>query len=101
MALDLRVTGESCARVTKGKTYPAITWNIPDAPEAFTITMFGWNNGEDQVYTIGSGITKVGDNIIWNLGTVTNDKGNYYGKIASDSNVYGEAFENKIIISVE
>ena len=101
MALDLRIKGESSFIVTKGKNYPAITWNIPSAPDAFTITMYGWNIGEYQTYTIGSGITKSGDDIIWNLGTVTNEKGKYYGKIASDSIVYGVAFENKIIISVE
>lgn len=101
MALDLTVTGESSFRVTKGKNYPALTWNIPDAPDAFTISMYAWNEGADQTYTIGSGITKVGDDIIWNLGTVTNEKGRYYGKIASDSVVFGEAFENRIIISVE
>lgn len=99
--LDLRVEGESSFRVTKGKSYPAITWNIPNAPAAFTIKMYTWDSGDEQTWTIGSGITKQINNIIWNLGTITNEKGKYFGKIASDSNVYGEAFENRITISVE
>lgn len=101
MSLDLRVYGESVFRVTKDKNYPAITWNIPDAPEAFTIIMYGWNEGAQQTWTIGNGITKSGDNIIWNVGTIVQAKGKYYGIISSDSIVFGEAFENKITISVE
>lgn len=99
--LDLRVFGDSGFRLTRGKSYNALTWNIPNAPEAFTITMQNWDNGEVQTWTIGNGITKTGDNIIWNLGEITQPKGKYYGKIASDSIVFGVAFENRIIISVE
>jgi hypothetical protein len=99
--LDLRVCGETKCRVRQTYRYSALTWNIPDAPDDFVIVMQNWNNGQDQTFTTGNGITKSGDNIIWNAGLINQEKGLYHGKITSVEKEFGIAFENDIIISVE
>lgn len=101
MALDLTVKGETCIKLTNGIFYTALTWNMESPPVAFTITMYKWNAGADQVWTVDSGITVTGDNVVWDLGEVINEAGIYYGKIESDDDVYGNAFRSTIQIIVE
>lgn len=98
--LDLRVRGNSPVLLTKGINYSALTWNMESPPSDLTITMYAWNSGNDQTWAVGSGITVTGDNIIWDLGVVTNEKGDYFGKIESDDIVYGNAFRSTIEICV-
>lgn len=99
--LDLTVEGKTTMKLTKGIAYPALTWTIESPPAAFTITMDTWDAGSPQVWTVGSGITISGDDVIWNIGTVANDAGRYYGSIITDDITYGVAFKSDIEIIVE
>lgn len=99
--LDLTVKSETRIRLTKGISYTNLTWNMDAPPAAFTITMRNWNEGNDQTWTVGSGISIVDENVIWNVGTIVADSGTYYGSIESDNDVYGNAFRSRITIIVE
>jgi len=101
-ALDLRVGGQIPIIVTKGITYNALTFNFENAipPNDMRIVLNSYNNGSDLVFTVGSGLTVSGNNMIWNLGLVTANIGRYLGKITTTTTTFGAALNFDIILSV-
>jgi hypothetical protein len=100
--LDLRVEGNIPILVTKGISYNALTFNFENAipPSDMQIVLTAYNNGFDSVFTVGSGLTISGNNMIWNLGLVTANKGRYKGKITTNTTTFGAALNFDIILTV-
>jgi hypothetical protein len=102
--LDLRVNGNLPIYLTKGISYPAITFTFGSGstmPTGFTLTVFHWDAPNTaRVFTVGNGLTIQGNLLIWNLPIVTQNVGFYEGKLESDTAIYGSATRVKIRIKV-
>jgi hypothetical protein len=101
--LDLRTGTDSLViMVTKGVSYPLITFKFIDAvpPSDMSITIEKYNGDNDVVFTVGDGLTVDTQFIYWDLGTVTAPVGKYNTFISTATSTFGAAIRQKLILSV-
>jgi hypothetical protein len=100
--VDLKVEGLVGILVTRGISYPAISFEFLDStpPSDMVVTLFDYDGG-DVTFTVGSGLT-IEDNIVfWNLGLVEVPPKRYKGKVfTSDTVDFGAALNFNITLTV-
>jgi hypothetical protein len=105
--LDLTVKGSVPINVTRGKSYPGIVFTAPAGIDlttfgGFTLTLFGYNSdGTNEVFTVGDGLSIIGNVLSWPLPEVTAIAKTYHGSLKSGSIIYGQTVSSKITLVVE